>query len=201
MLRLARRAAPLGLLLVLFSQSAALAATVNVSMTNFVFTPSNVKTPIGSTVIWTNNSGTPHTSTGDSPLSLWDSGSVGPAQTFQFQFTAAGAYPYHCTFHAGMGMVGTVTVKMKATPASGGAGTMFQIKPASKNAASPFVYEIQMKEPGGSFVHWQTTTAKTVIWDSTGLAPGVYQFRSQLVNTNTGATSGFSPGKKVTITP
>jgi plastocyanin len=202
MIRLARRAAPLALLLAFFLQSDALAATSNVTMTNFVFTPNLSKIKIGDTVKWTNGAAaTNHTSTNDTPLALWDSGSVLPGGTFSFTFTAAGLYPYHCTFHVGVGMKGTVGLKDIVTPPSGPAGTMFTVKVASINAPAGFVYDIQKKNPGGNFQNWMlNVTSLSVIFNSTGQPTGTYQFRSRLHNTATGNSSGFSPGTNAIVT-
>lgn len=201
MLRIARRASLLGLLMAVFVQGNAMAATVNVSMTNFAFTPKNVAFPIGNTVHWSNDSNAAHTSTGDTPLSLWDSGSVPPAGTFDFAFTAGGQYKYHCTFHSGQGMTGAVSVKIKASPPSGPAGTIFNVTVASINAPAGFVYDIQKRNPGGSFTNWMlNVTTKTVQWDSTGSAPGTYSFRSRLHKTSNGATSGYSAARSVMVT-
>jgi plastocyanin len=201
MIRLARRAAPLALLLAFFLQSDALAATSNVTMTNYVFTPNLSKIKIGDTVKWTNNVSTPHTTTSDSPLALWDSGSLSMNGTFSFTFTAAGLYPYHCTFHVGVGMKGTVGLKDIVTPPSGPAGTMFTVKVASINAPAGFVYDIQKKNPGGNFQNWMlNVTSLSVIFNSTGQPTGTYQFRSRLHNTATGNSSGFSPGTNAIVT-
>jgi plastocyanin len=201
MLRLARRASLLGLLMALFVQGNALAATVNVSMTNYVFTPKTASLLVGGTVHWSNDSTTSHTSTGNTPLSLWDSGTVPGGGTFDFVFTAGGKYRYHCTFHQSLGMIGTVSVRIRATPPSGPAGTKFVVTVASINAPAGFVYDIQRKDPGGNFTNWMlNVTAKSVQWDSTGFAPGTYSFRSRLHKTSNGATSGYSAAKAVTVT-
>jgi len=187
-------------------QSSALAATVGVSMTNFVFTPKTATVKQGNTVLWTNNTpGTNHTSTSDStsPIS-WDSGSVPGGGTFllPFALNAAGSYPYHCSFHFGLGMVGTLSVPVKASPGSGPIGTVFSIIVAQTNASGTFVYDIQKMNPGGSFVDWMVgVTAKSVNFDSTGLPAGTYQFRARLRDTSTGNATGYSKGKKVTVTP
>ena len=200
--RLARIAAPLAFVLALFVQGDALAATSNVTMTNYVFTPNISKIKLGDTVMWTNNAPiTSHTSTSDSPLILWDSGSVPPAGTFSFTFTAAGIYPYHCTFHVLSGMKGTVGLKDTVTPPSGPVGTKFTVKVATINAPAGFVYDIQKRNPGGSFLDWMLgVTTLSVMFDSTGQPMGTYQFRSRLHNTATGATSGYSPGTSATVT-
>src|SRR2546426_11568377 len=192
-MRIVRRSTLLSLLLVLALQGVALGATVNVSMTNFVFTPKKATLAIGGTVHWTNNTPTTsHTSTGDVPLSLWDSGTVPPGGSFNFVFTAGGQYKYHCKFHQSLGMTGTVSVKIKASPSSGPRGARFSIIVASVDAPTGFVYDIQRKDPGGNWMNWMPgVTTKSVNWNSTGFAPGTYSFRSRLHNTGSGATSGF----------
>jgi len=200
-MRIVRRSTLLSLLLVLALQGVAFGATVNVSMTNFVFTPKKATLAIGGTVHWTNNTPTTsHTSTSDVPLSLWDSGTVPPGGSFNFVFTAGGQYTYHCSFHQGLGMVGTISVKIKASPPSGPAGTRFRITVATITAPAGFVYDIQRRDPGGNFQDWMlNVTAKTVGWDSTGFAPGKYSFRSRLHNTGSGATSDYSAAKSVMV--
>src|SRR5437867_326993 len=72
---------------------------------------------------------------------------------------------------------------------------------ATINAPNGFVYDIQRKDPGGSFQNWMlNVTAKTVQWDSTGFAPGTYSFRSRLHNTVSGATSSYSAAKAIMVT-
>jgi len=200
-MRLIRRSSLLSLLLVLFLQGSALAATANVSMTEYVFTPKTSTINAGDSVKWTNSGTVAHTSTSNTPLSLWDSGSLSVGNTFTFAFTAGGKYPYHCTFHQSLGMTGTVSVRIKAAPPSGPVGTMFTITVASINAPAGFVYDIQMKKPGGAFMNWKPgTTTKSVTFDSTGQPIGTYQFRSRLHNTSTNATSQYSAAKSIMVT-
>jgi len=201
-MRLMRRSVPLALLLLVFAQGNALAATVNVSMTNFVFTPKTATLTIGGTVHWMNDTPTTnHTSTGDTPLSLWDSGTVLPGGSFNFVFTAGGKYTYHCTFHQGLGMVGTVSVKIKASPPSGPVGTTFTITVGSINAPAGFVYDIQKRNPGGNFQNWMLgVTTKSVPFDSTGMPSGTYSFRSLLHKTSDNSKSGFSAAKSIMVT-
>jgi plastocyanin len=205
MFRLVRRTLPLALLLILISQSSAQAAIKTVSMTHPIFTPETVKPAPGETVRWTNDEPpgalTVHTSTGNSPLALWDSGSMMPGDSFDFVFIAGGKYPYHCTFHSRSGMKGTVSVKIKAQPPSGPVGTVFTVTVASVDAPSGFVYDIQKKNPGGSFQNWMLgVTSKSVQFNSSGQPTGTYSFRSRLHRTSDNATSGFSPVKSITVT-
>src|SRR5712692_9956957 len=104
MLRLARRAVPIGLLLVVLTQSSALAATVNISATNtsttFFFSPMTASVSQGSTALWTNTGTVNHTTTADTTMPVtWDSGTLMVGAQFSLVFTAAGKYTYHCNFH------------------------------------------------------------------------------------------------------
>lgn len=193
---------PVAIVLAVFAQGDALAATKTVDMQNFMFVPKTVSIAVGSTIHWTNNTvSTLHTSTGNTPLALWDSGTVNAGSSFDFVLTAGGKYPYHCTFHVGIGMTGTVSVTIKATPPSGPVGTMFTVTVASITAPAGFVYDIQKKDPGGQFANWMLgVTAKSVVFDSTGQATGTYSFRSRLHRLSDNATSSYSAAKNITVT-
>jgi len=79
---------------------------------SFAFSPATLTISVGTTVIWTNTTGAPHTVTSDDGKSF-DSGINTPigAQggTFSFTFTKAGTFAYHCQFHTFM--MGTIIVK------------------------------------------------------------------------------------------
>jgi LPXTG-motif cell wall-anchored protein len=97
----------------------------SVSMVDFNFSPATVTIKVGDSVTWTNNATDPHTSTSDT--GVWDSGTVNPGASFTHTFNSAGTFPYHCSFHVSLGMVGTVIVQAASTtPAptssSGGGG-------------------------------------------------------------------------------
>jgi len=76
-------------------------------LTSTAFGTNPLTVAVGTTVAWTNNDSTAHTSTADA--SQWNSGTINPGQTFRFTFTAAGTYSYHCTIHPNM--IGRVTVQ------------------------------------------------------------------------------------------
>jgi plastocyanin len=82
-------------------------ACSQVSISNFVFTPASVSIVAGCTVTWTQTSATKHTTTSDT--GVWDSGQLNGGQTFTFEFTTPGTYPYKCTNHPSS-MTGTITV-------------------------------------------------------------------------------------------
>lgn len=61
---------------------------------------------VGTTVVVTNTDGTPHTWTAED--GTFDSGSLGPDETFEFTFDEAGTFSYFCNFHPSM--TGTIVV-------------------------------------------------------------------------------------------
>jgi plastocyanin len=66
---------------------------------------------VGTTVVWTNRTGTSHTVTSNDGKTF-DSGinkPISPGASFSFKFTIPGIYAYHCQFHSSM--VGTIVVK------------------------------------------------------------------------------------------
>ncbi len=86
-------------------------AQIAVSMRDNFFRQRVDTVAVNGTVSWSNDGGVPHTTTADA--GTWDSGSVSSGGTFQRQFTQAGTFAYHCTFHGspGSGMFGTVIVR------------------------------------------------------------------------------------------
>jgi len=99
------------------------AGTVVVTIQDFSFTPAAVTIKAGTTVRWTNNGPSTHTSVADA--GAWNSGPIGPpgggggygtgsaAGTFDFTFMTAGTFGYHCSIHPPSmypGFTGTVTV-------------------------------------------------------------------------------------------
>lgn len=84
------------------------AATSDVSIVDFAFTPAAITVSVGSTVEWLNTGTFTHTTTSDT--SLWNSGQLGPGDSFSTTFNAPGIYLYHCAIHANM--TGTVTALM-----------------------------------------------------------------------------------------
>jgi len=79
---------------------------IQVNIQNFAFAPNTILIPVGTTVRWTNKDPVNHTVT--SSTGLFDSGILGPGQSFEFRFDTPGTYSYTCTLHPGM--AGTVIV-------------------------------------------------------------------------------------------
>ena len=93
-------------------------ATVNVTIVNFAYIPSNITITNGTTVVWTNKEAfVSHSVTSDTKVinpetgtrsPIFASGDFGPGASFEFQFNATGTYNYHCGHHSFMR--GTVIV-------------------------------------------------------------------------------------------
>ncbi len=119
--------------LVLPTSSVARLAQVNIG--NFFFAPDTVRITMGDTVRWTNTVLTLHTTTSDSLI--WNSGNLGRNQTFDFQFTNSGRFPYHCAIHP-LSMKGVVLVsRLRQHPGHPPALTLKHTGPGSEIPYEP----------------------------------------------------------------
>ena len=84
------------------------AATTNVTIADFAFSPKTINIQIGDTVVWTNNGPSQHTVTSDGGAGPLNSGTLNVGNTYEWTFLAAGSFGYHCTIHPSM--TGTVNV-------------------------------------------------------------------------------------------
>jgi plastocyanin len=191
-----RRALAVISLLVLTVLTAPPASAATVSTGEYFFSPNPIKVAEGGSVSWTNGGSFTHTSTQNSPLSIWNTGSIAPGNTSAvITIRAAGSYPYHCAIHPTL-MTGVVKVPIQIRPSTGSASTTFTITLTSATQTG-FTYDVQMKVGSGSFTTWRTgVTTRTVTFTS---ASGTYAFRSRLHETSNGATSGYSPAKTIKI--
>jgi plastocyanin len=71
------------------------------------FAPGTRRVTLGSTVRWTNEGSSPHTST--ALADEWDSGNLNSGQSYEHTFEAAGSFDYECIYHDGM--TGTIVVE------------------------------------------------------------------------------------------
>lgn len=76
------------------------AATVNVTIKNFAFSPQPVQANVGDVVAWKNDDSAAHTATMDA--GTCDSGQIDPGASAMLVFTAPGTYAYHCKIHSSM---------------------------------------------------------------------------------------------------
>ena len=196
---IARRVLPLVLLLTLALQSPAFAATSQVTIGDPFFDPTVLNVKLGDSVFWINTGNAVHSTRTDYPYQLWNSPPMSSGQNFTYTFTAAGIYPYRCRFHPVL-MRASIGVPDAAQPKRGAAGTQFTITVATIDAPAGFVYDIQMKVPGGAFTDWMLgVTTASVTFDSTGMATGIYQFHSRLDRLSDGSDSLYSPPSSITV--
>jgi plastocyanin len=76
-------------------------------LSSTAYSPNPVTVSVGTTVSWLNNDNTTHTAVANA--GAFTSPNVAPNTRFNFTFTSAGTFPYHCTLHPNM--VGTITVQ------------------------------------------------------------------------------------------
>ena len=74
---------------------------------NLAFVPNPVTVAQGTAIMWSNVDSVAHDMVSDT--GVWDSGRVGPNESFRFTFNAKGTFPYHCSIHPGM--TGTIVVQ------------------------------------------------------------------------------------------
>jgi len=105
----------------LFGMALCEAATRDVDIVGFTFSPASVTINVADSVRWTERDAPPtfHTSTSGQPFApdgLWNSGAlVGVGASFTHTFNTAGTFPYYCEPHA-FSMIGSVTVSGGNTP-------------------------------------------------------------------------------------
>ncbi len=84
-----------------------------IAIRDFAFHPDSIAVPVGATVTWVNCEDVgveAHTTTSDT-TGVWDSPLLIPGARFSRPFPTAGVFPYHCTPHRDLGMVGKLVVQ------------------------------------------------------------------------------------------
>jgi plastocyanin len=77
------------------------------TLTTTAYNPNPITITRGTTVTWTNNDNTAHTSTSDN--NVWNSGNIAPGGSFSMTFQNPRTFPYRCTLHPNM--IGTLNVQ------------------------------------------------------------------------------------------
>ena len=97
-----RRYAALGVLagVTLLAGQAPAASGVAVGIKNFMYLPTTLSVPVGTTVTWTNHDEETHTVT--SATSAFTSAGLGHDEAFAQTFKQAGTYTYFCALHPHM---------------------------------------------------------------------------------------------------
>ena len=112
--------------MLVFAPAASAQDDMTVSIQDFSFNPGQITVAPGTTVTWTNEGPSPHTTTADD--GSWDSGTLQQGEDFSFTFDEPGTYTYHCSIHPDM----TASVKV-----SGGGGTTSSSSASMSASMSP----------------------------------------------------------------
>jgi plastocyanin len=93
------------------------AGVATVSVQDDVFVPSSSSIHVGDSVVWVWD-GSDHNVTSTSHPAAWTASATKTSTTFRFTntFNATGSFPYECTVHADVGMLGTINVAAAAQP-------------------------------------------------------------------------------------
>jgi plastocyanin len=176
------------------------AAHIQVSISNFAFTPHGSRIIAGDTITWTNNDNIPHSSTSDN--GVWDSGILSHGQTFSFVFDNAGTFPYHCAVH--LSMKDTVFVSPRTgideSPNTPGSFELSQNYPNPFNAQTLIkyslpqaahvtvdIYDVLGQKVDNLTDEDQGAGDHEVIWNASSKATGVFFYRVTVDNqTKTG---------------
>ncbi|MEA2623337.1 MAG: hypothetical protein QOH61_2247 [Chloroflexota bacterium] len=181
----------------------AAAATRNVSMDVYDFTPATITIARGDIVKWTNDDFTAHDVQAQRPYRLFrNPGGAGspipPNGTYSYTFTSAGRFPYVCLTHSSDGMQGTVVVPITLTRLNT-SPEKFKVTVGSLAipANQPWVRVVQVDLPstGTHWVSLNPTRAASVTYKPT--AHGTYRFRSYLKSTGSSGQSDPSPVKSL----
>jgi plastocyanin len=165
--------------------AAASASTQQVNVLFAAFSPTPLDVLPGETVEWSNVSDRHHTVTADN--GSFDSGDLNGGDHFSRTFAAVGAYPYHCTIHAGMtAEVDVRRVTLGTLPtAAVPAGRPVDFEGRTADPAQPVTVELNTGtgfHPAGT-----ATPAADGTWRTTLLAQKTGDYRAA-VGTDTSET-------------
>ena len=168
----------------------------DITVSDFAFTPSSININFGTPVRWNFVGPSVHTATSRS-LNLFDSGNRSPGQAYAYTFFGAGTYTYRCSIHTTMS--GTVHTRMAVAPNRGGTTTTYQATWASSAPPAGYVFDVQIRRPGGVYTDWKAGTTLingTFVPDA---GTGKYSFRTRLRNVATTRASGWSPVSTINV--
>ncbi len=94
-------------MMLVLSVAVANAATIEVKIDNFAYTPQTITVKAGDTVTWTNGDDIPHTVT--SKTGAFRSKALDTDDKFSFTFATPGIFPYFCALHPHM--TGSIVVE------------------------------------------------------------------------------------------
>ncbi|MFJ9778780.1 plastocyanin/azurin family copper-binding protein [Amycolatopsis sp. NPDC101161] len=117
-----------------FAAPPAQAATQQVMMAGYAFSPAALTVHVGDTVTWTQHDQAPHDATTTSAPVSFRSPQLSQGQSWSYTFRTPGTYAYYCSVHPDMRA--TVTVLAAATSAPAPRSTAAQA-PAKQKPTAP----------------------------------------------------------------
>jgi len=154
-------------------------APTHVEVSDFLFDPTEVAIGAGQTVVFDLVGPSHHTVNDASGMGLYASGSIGPGDpSFSVTFPAAGGYLFTCIPHPWMG--GRVTIPMRVHRLVGAPRPTFRLGWSASDAATGFVYDVQIFRPGRQWADWETGVATRGMSFTPRAGPGMYRFRSRM---------------------
>lgn len=150
------------------------AATFQVEIRDFYFTPTNLSIAVGDTVRWTNTTAMIHDTASTNAAAPWNSGNLAANATYSLTFTNAGTFRYLCNRHFFAIMnphreqTGTVTVVSANLPPS--VNLTNPTNNAKLRAPASITFQASASDPGGSVTNIQFFT-NDVFCGSTTIAP------------------------------
>jgi plastocyanin len=186
------------------------AANQDVNILFAQFSPGAIDVLPGETVHWSNISERTHTVTADNDA--FDSGDVLGGESYDHTYTTVGAFPYHCTIHAGMtGEIDVRRVSLNGLPTAAlPIGTRVDFDGRVADTTQPVTIEVNT---GGGYRAigratpaadntWKTTVAVTETGDYRATSGGdVSQSRRMRVKTREIVLRQTKRGVAVRVTP
>jgi len=155
------------------------------------FLPSVVRVAPGGRVVWEFTGSRTHTATDATGMGLFDSGLVAPGgPSFAHGFVSAGTYRYVCSLHETMR--GRVWVVVQVSKRRSPRGRPVELTWATASATEGYVYDVQLRRPGGPWRAWLIDTTEA----SSRFTPrrtGVFRVRARLRSLTAGRAE-WSPG-------
>jgi plastocyanin len=130
-------------------------ATYVVRIGDYWFNATNLTINVGDTVTWSNTSLTAHDTTQNT--NLWASQQLAQGQTFSYNFTKAGRYPYICKVHIVSHPEQTGTVSVVSGPALPSVTITNPAANATFQAPASFAVGATATETGGTITNVQFT--------------------------------------------
>jgi len=172
-------------------------ATFPVSIVDFAFNPPSLTIAVGDTVTWTNNGTSLHSSVSGTNCAadgIWNSGILGPGQSFSLAFTTPGTFPYFCSVDShcvNFRMKGTVTVNAAAATIPSPVGQQILVYPPPVTPLVSTNPSLAQPVSIGSIA--QGGTVLTVQLDIAQFAGPVDIYAAYMVSTNPQAISNVEP--------